>query len=79
MPTAPVPDRLLEKLPCPACQAGKSRVVDSRPFRGWWKRVKTSPCGVWRIRQCCRCGNKFTTREVIYSMNSAPERLEIAK
>ena len=39
---------------CQKCGSGENRVTDTRPFREF----------VYRRRECCNCGNRFTTSEI---------------
>lgn len=49
--------RIVPKLACPTCGARQSRVLDVRePLKG---------DGVWRLRACGICGERYATREVI--------------
>lgn len=45
-------------VPCPACGHSESEVFDSRPH--------TRPRGRRRRRKCSRCGERYTTIEVVY-------------
>lgn len=59
--------RLLDKLPCPGCRCGRSRVIDTRPHP--YRR------GVWRRRQCAACGLFYETIEQPIADNSDPRLL----
>lgn len=43
---------------CPKCGFGDSAVVDSRP-------IKNAGLSIRRRRECLRCGNRFTTYEIL--------------
>ena len=48
----------LPKFSCPACGAGESRVINSRPSSNGHE-------GIWRRRQCLTCQHRYTTEETI--------------
>ena len=47
----------MNKIACPRCGDGRSRVVDTRPFH--------QRDGVYRLRQCVGCDNRYTTEELV--------------
>lgn len=56
----PRPARMKKSMKCPACGYPDSKVIDSRPI--------TDGSSIRRRRECLSCGKRFTTFEMIESV-----------
>lgn len=53
-------------LVCPKCHSGFSKVKDcGDPTERVRKWADWSGRGLWRLRECERCGTRFTTEETV--------------
>lgn len=57
---------------CPVCQSAYSRVVDTGdPTERLRKLADWSGDGLWRLRECRKCGVRFNTEEHVVSVYPA--------